>query len=96
MLAYCRPGFEGECAQELAAHDAGLATGGFARSERNSGFVEFVLADAESARRYADAVSWRGLVFARQLLRVAEKIEGLPKSDRLGLLMPAIRANAQR
>jgi 23S rRNA (cytidine2498-2'-O)-methyltransferase len=96
MLAYCRPGFESECAQELAAHDTALATGGFARSERNSGLVEFVLADGESARRYADAVSWRDLVFARQLLRVTAKIEGLPKTDRLGLLMPAIRANGQR
>jgi 23S rRNA (cytidine2498-2'-O)-methyltransferase len=42
VLAYCRPGFESECAQELAARDAALASGGFARSTRDSGFVEFV------------------------------------------------------
>ena len=42
VLAYCRQGFEGECAQELAAHDLELGGGGHARAQRGSGFVEFV------------------------------------------------------
>ena len=95
MLAYCRPGFEGECAQELAAEDTRLITGGFARSKRDSGFVEFVLPDATAASQFADSVSWRDLTFARQLLRVRSKIEGLPREDRLAVLMPAVRANAR-
>ena len=95
FLAYCRPGFEGECAQELAASDAELATGGFARSQRNSGYVEFVLPDAEAASRFASSVPWRQLVFARQLLRVVAKIEGLPREDRLSALLPAIKASGR-
>jgi 23S rRNA (cytidine2498-2'-O)-methyltransferase len=96
LLAYCRPGFESECAQELAAHDARLATGGFARSQRNSGFVEFVLPDAEAAARFAASVHWRELCFARQLLRVSARITGLPREDRLAHLLPAIRASGRR
>ncbi len=96
VLAYCRPGFESECAQELAAHDAELATAGFARSQRNSGFVEFVLPDSEAQARFSDSVRWRELTFARQLLRVLAKADGLPREDRLGVLMPTIRATGRR
>lgn len=93
MLAYCRPGFEAECAQELGAEDTRLMTGGFARSKRDSGFVEFVLPDAAAANQFAGSISWRNLTFSRQLLRMRSRIDGLPREDRLALLMPAIRAN---
>jgi 23S rRNA (cytidine2498-2'-O)-methyltransferase len=96
LLAYCRPGFESECAQELAAHDRSLASGGFARSERNSGFVEFVLPDAGQAQRFAAQVRWRDLTFARQLLRVMARIDDLPTSDRLARLLPTIEAAGRR
>lgn len=96
VLAYCRPGFESECAQELAAQDAALATAGFARSQRDSGFVEFVFPDPAAQARFAASVPWRELTFARQLLRVAAKIDGLPREDRLGVLMPVIRATGRR
>jgi 23S rRNA (cytidine2498-2'-O)-methyltransferase len=96
MLAYCRPGFESECAQELAAHDAALATGGFARSKRDSGFVEFVLADTDLAQRFANAVAWQDLSFARQLVCVLARVDALPSTDRLSALMPAIRASGKR
>lgn len=96
MLAYCRPGFESECTQELAACDATIASGGYARSKRESGFVEFVLADAESAQRFAKSVTWQELTFARQLLRVLERIDALPATDRLSALMPSIRASGKR
>ena len=88
LLAYCRPGFEGECAQELAALDAEWAGGGFARAERGSGFVEFVTPNADTL-----AGSWRRLVFARQLLRVLGSARDLPVGDRLGVLLPIIEAD---
>lgn len=98
FIAYCRPGFEGECAQELGSRDAELTTAGFARSQRGSGLVEFILPDADSAARFAAAVEWRSLVFARQLLRLVARIDDLPTQDRLGVLLPVIRArgNAYR
>ena len=85
VLAYCRPGFEGECAQELAALDAQAGGGGFARAARGSGFVEFVAPAAD-----AIAGTWRRLVFARQLLRVLGRAHALPTRDRLGVLLPII------
>ncbi|MFC5489447.1 23S rRNA (cytidine(2498)-2'-O)-methyltransferase RlmM [Dokdonella soli] len=87
LLAYCRPGFEGECAQELAARDAGVGGSGFARATRGSGFVEFVTDHTEAL-----AGAWQDLVFARQLLRVLGSARDLPARDRLGVLLPIIEA----
>jgi len=95
LLAYCRPGFEGECAQELAAHDGALGGGGYARAERASGYVEFVCADAENALRIA-AMGVRDLVFARQLLHVIGSARDLPARDRLAVLLPMIEGDARR
>ncbi|HEU4662619.1 MAG TPA: 23S rRNA (cytidine(2498)-2'-O)-methyltransferase RlmM, partial [Dokdonella sp.] len=83
LLAYCRPGFEGECAQELAAHDARLSGTGYARAARGSGYVEFVSDDAGAL-----AGRWRELVFARQLLAVLGEARDLPPRDRLSVLLP--------
>jgi 23S rRNA (cytidine2498-2'-O)-methyltransferase len=94
LLAYCRPGFEGECAQELTAHGAVQGAGGFARTERGSGFVEFVMADVATAN--AHAIAWRGLIFARQLLLVLGRVERMPREDRLATLLPIIEKTPQR
>lgn len=85
LLAYCRPGFEGECAQELAALDARQSGAGYARAARGSGHVEFVSDDAPAL-----AGSWRDLVFARQLLGVLGEARDLPPKDRLSVLLPMI------
>ena len=41
LLCYCRPGFEPELAAELSARAAGAGVGGYARTERGSGYVVF-------------------------------------------------------
>lgn len=92
LLAYCRPGFEGECAQELGARDAALGASGFARSKRDSGFVEYVFGDEDSAQRFDESIDRSSVVFARQLVRVFARVDALPSSDRLGVLLPTIRA----
>jgi 23S rRNA (cytidine2498-2'-O)-methyltransferase len=91
VLAYCRPGFEGECAQELAALDAQVAGDGYARAARGSGFVEFVTPDAD-----AFAGAWRGLIFARQLLRTLGCAQNLPVRDRLSVLLPIVESDPRR
>ncbi len=91
LLAWCRPGFEGECAQELTAHDADAGGGGFARAVRGSGFVEYVSANAPAL-----AGRWRQLVFARQLLRVLGDARDLPARDRLSVLLPIIESDPRR
>jgi 23S rRNA (cytidine2498-2'-O)-methyltransferase len=95
-LAYCRPGFEGECAQELTAYAAERGSAGFARAERGSGFVEFVSADAPATNAFAAPGAWRELIFARQLLTTMGRVEGMPRSDRLGALLPIVEREPRR
>ena len=47
LLAYCRPGFEPELAAELSERAALAGFPGYARTERNAGFVEQPLAEVE-------------------------------------------------
>ena len=75
LLAYCRPGFEGECAQELA-QDAS----GFVRAERGSGFAELVRNEGAVA---SGDVTWRELIFARQLLHLLGRAQAMSRNDRL-------------
>ena len=91
LLAYCRPGFEGECAQELTALAGARDASGFARTERGSGFVEYAYASGEPRD-----IAWRELVFARQLLQVFGKVERMPREDRLAALLPLIETQDLR
>jgi 23S rRNA (cytidine2498-2'-O)-methyltransferase len=91
LLAYCRPGFEGECAQELAMLDTRCSGAGYARAARGSGFVEFTTPDAAAL-----SGAWHELVFARQLLAVIAGTRDLPTSDRLGVLLPIIEGDPRR
>jgi 23S rRNA (cytidine2498-2'-O)-methyltransferase len=79
ILLYCRPGFEGECAQEIAER-----TG--AECERGDGYV--TCASAES-------VEWRELIFARQCLMAFAQLQGLPRGDRLTPIMAALSARGE-
>ncbi len=59
LLCYCRPGFEPELAAELNERAALAGHPGYARTERNSGYVEFLgdrceRADARTPVRFAD------------------------------------------
>jgi 23S rRNA (cytidine2498-2'-O)-methyltransferase len=41
LLCYCRPGFEPELAAELGERAANAGDAGWARAERNTGYVQF-------------------------------------------------------
>ena len=97
LLAYCRPGFESESAQELTALDARCGGGsGYARAQRDRAHVEYVLADAQAQQAIAAQAHWRSLIFARQLLCVFGNAQALPTQDRLGVLLPLIEADGRR
>jgi len=88
VLAYCRPGFESECAQELAAHAAARDVPGFVRAARGDGFVEFRNSGKASGQQ--DIASRRELIFARQLLCIFGHAEAMRREDRLAALLPII------
>jgi 23S rRNA (cytidine2498-2'-O)-methyltransferase len=85
-LLYCRPGFEQDCVQEALRQ---------ARQQRpllgeqppilaDSGYVVVAL--------NGQALNYRELIFARQLIRLHRSIEPLPERDRLTPIVDAIAA----
>ena len=95
-LALCRPGFERECLQELeqAARDAGLA--GYARARESGGHAEFILHDGSDAGALTVATRWDALIFARQVLDLIARLEGLDPVDRIGPLLAALNERGER
>jgi 23S rRNA (cytidine2498-2'-O)-methyltransferase len=83
LLATCRAGFESECAQELTQHFAEQGVHGFARLQRDSGYLVFESADGSALPRIDAA----GLIFPRQCLPVSAHFTGLDPKDRITPLL---------
>ena len=85
-FSWCRAGFEPELAAELQSRSAEAGSHGYARAERDRGFVQYMV---ESPTELS-ALDPRQLIFARasfqQYLRLAE----LDPKDRLGPLLDAL------
>ena len=92
LLLYCRPGFENECAREIAAACAAQSVSGFVRSKPGAGFVEFVLHDPGAGGRLRSHLRFADLIFARQLIYALPWLRDLPVADRVGALLPSIAA----
>ncbi len=87
LLCYCRPGFEPELAAELTERAAACGLGGYARTERNSGYVVFIGEDGEALTR---ALPFDALIFARQKLRLIAELRGLDQKDRISPMIEAL------
>jgi 23S rRNA (cytidine2498-2'-O)-methyltransferase len=92
LLLYCRPGFEKECAQEIAAACTGQSVSGTVRGKPEAGYVEFVPDDSEAVGRLRSHLRFEYLIFARQLIYAMPWIRDLPAADRIGALLPSIAA----
>jgi 23S rRNA (cytidine2498-2'-O)-methyltransferase len=94
LLVYCRPGFESECAQELAGTiDKGDRR---ARFDPADGYVEFQAIDESKDRSIPYAkVDTRCLIFARQSLLAFAHIEQLQRNDRLTPIMAALTTRGE-
>jgi 23S rRNA (cytidine2498-2'-O)-methyltransferase len=85
-LLYCRPGFEQDCAQEALRQ---------ARQQRPVlGEQPPILADCGYVvvALNGQALNYRELIFARQLIRLHRTIEPLPERDRLTPILDTIAA----
>src|SRR5687768_6178123 len=89
LLCYCRPGFEPELAGELNERAALAGHPGYARTERNSGYVEFLRADAGALTR---AFPVDSLIFARQRLTRFAELRALDPKDRITPILRALEA----
>lgn len=94
LLLYCRPGFERECAQEIADRCADLGVEGEAGFEPDQGWVIFEASPRElSGLR---KLRWNTLAFARQLLWAGDELSELPAGDRIQPLLQAARTLCPR
>ena len=87
LLGYCRAGFEPELAAELTERAALAGFAGYAKTQHNSGYVEFLCEDADAL---AKALHFDDLIFARQKLRLFAELDGLDPKDRLTPMLDAI------
>jgi 23S rRNA (cytidine2498-2'-O)-methyltransferase len=92
LLCLCRQGFEPELAGELQfrAGEAGFA--GYARTQRNDGYVLFM---CDEAAALAPRLRWRELIFARQKLVVLAELPQLDPADRITPMLEVL-ADAPR
>ncbi|RZA13824.1 MAG: 23S rRNA (cytidine(2498)-2'-O)-methyltransferase RlmM [Lysobacteraceae bacterium] len=90
LLCYCRQGFEPELAGELTERAAQAGFAGYARTERNTGYVLFVCDDADALSR---ALPWSTLIFARQKLRLFAELADLDPRDRITPMLAALPAD---
>jgi 23S rRNA (cytidine2498-2'-O)-methyltransferase len=92
LLAYCRAGFEKECAQELAALAGEAGVAGFVKARPESAFAVFQPHDPAGAADFAAGVDATHLVFPRQAVRCGELLADLPVGDRAAPVAAAARA----
>ena len=96
LLYYCRPGFEPELAAELTERAAANGLGGYARTERNSGYVVFVGDDGigDDGIALNQALPFRELIFARQKLQLIAELRDLDPKDRIAPMLEALDRRA--
>ncbi|MDQ3056313.1 MAG: 23S rRNA (cytidine(2498)-2'-O)-methyltransferase RlmM [Pseudomonadota bacterium] len=91
LLCYCRAGFEPELAAELTTRAAETGHPGYARAERDSGYVVFMTEDANALSR---KLRWRELIFARQKLVLIAELRDLATQDRITPIIGALSQQA--
>jgi 23S rRNA (cytidine2498-2'-O)-methyltransferase len=94
LLAYCRPGFENDCVQELMQRAIAVGLQGYARAQAGQGYARFVLASAD-LRVIETAIRPPMPIFARQLLLAFRELEELPRDDRLTPIIAALTATGR-
>jgi 23S rRNA (cytidine2498-2'-O)-methyltransferase len=91
LLAYCRAGFEKECAQELAALAGEAGTDGYVKARPDSAFAVFHPHDEAAGLALAARLDFPALVFPRQVVRSGDLLSGLPVGDRVSPIVAAAR-----
>jgi 23S rRNA (cytidine2498-2'-O)-methyltransferase len=92
VLLYCRPGFEREAAAEIQEVAGVCGVAGFLKAKPDSGYVVFQ-GYGELPTSGPDALCWRELIFARQLVFLSGDMLTLDTTDRISPLLAAVRAS---
>ncbi|WP_411358582.1 23S rRNA (cytidine(2498)-2'-O)-methyltransferase RlmM [Pseudidiomarina salilacus] len=89
LVAYCRPGFESDCAAELQEKAAVLGSFGYCQTKAQQGYVIYRCA-AEEAEHLAKKLALSELIFSRQFIAILAEIDDLPSEDRVTPLQLAL------
>lgn len=81
-FAWCRVGFEPDLAAEFTDRAAAAGIAGYARTARDSGYVQFFV-DKTEAEAFAVAVPWRETVFSRSTLTMIAELKIADPTDRI-------------
>ena len=87
LVCYCRAGFEPELAAELTERAGAAGIAGWARTDRQSGYVVF---HGEDRDALVAALPFDALIFARQKLAVIAELAGLDPADRITPMREAL------
>lgn len=89
IIAYCRPGFESDCAAELQEKTALLGSYGYCQTKAQQGYVVYRCA-AEEAEHLAKKLLLNELIFTRQFIAILAEVKDLPSQDRVSALQLAL------
>ena len=88
LFIHCRPGFEADCAAELAQRAAAADFHGYPRASAADAFLTYHLAEPADAGRLLAELGFSALVFARDVLALHAIVDDLPEGDRAGPMSP--------
>ncbi len=89
IIAYCRPGFESDCAAEIQDKAAHLGSYGYCQTKPQQGYVVYRCA-AEEAEHLAKKLLLQELIFTRQFIAILAEVKDLPSQDRVSALQLAL------
>ncbi|MBW1809618.1 MAG: 23S rRNA (cytidine(2498)-2'-O)-methyltransferase RlmM [Deltaproteobacteria bacterium] len=92
LVLYCRGGFEKECAADIQSKASSLGVDGFCKAKPGSAYVVFQPNDAQAADRLVTEISFRELIFARQIFVSPGLVDKMSADDRIGPLLEALES----
>ncbi|MDH5822167.1 23S rRNA (cytidine(2498)-2'-O)-methyltransferase RlmM [Luteimonas sp. RD2P54] len=92
LLCYCRAGFEPELAAELTERAALAGIAGYARANRDDGYLLF---HGECGDALASALPWNALVFARQKMVLIADVAAPDPRDRMAPVLAALEGRGR-
>ncbi len=90
IIAYCRSGFEKDCAAELSDLAASKGFYGYAKLEANSGYVVFCFEQEDAGESLIQQLNFNRIIFARQII-AANDLLSLEQGGRVESLLEAAR-----
>src|SRR5690606_20262253 len=90
ILAYCRAGFESDCAAEWQDKAAKRGVYGYCQTNANQGYVWF-RCQADEADHIARKLKLTELVFTRQFIALLSEPLVLPENDRLSVVLAPLQ-----